>query len=606
MERGLSASMQIGRLKRNIALAAAAVLSAGALAGCGVTSARSKPPLLPPLAVSVQTVRLSRQTIGNIYLGVVTPYIQTTLSPSAAGQLAQLNVRAGQAVHAGELLAALSPSALAPQQNAAQEAGAALAGAERQYADELALYRDNSGAEQQVAAARNAVREQAAARKTASVNLRKAELEEQAVLSGGAATPQDAAALQAALTADRQALASAKQQLGIARSSLSILKQTLAAVQQEFGSVTEAKVQQASQTYQDALSHYQSWQRGAFTGQNPYAANVQADGTIYQNLNGDYSALAQGQQQYNQGAQAVIQAENAVSGARAQLANAEKNAADAAPPATDSNAARQAEAGVAAAQAALNQAQVQYGAAVSSWKLTRQIARDKTQARASLDSAANAVNQERTAVQAARRALQVQEQGGRVVAPVSGVVQAVGAQVGEQVGPQTQLVTIASIRPQMVTADVPEPDIGKLQKGAAVYVHVPSLGETFGGRVLDIHPELNQTTNEYPVDILINGDHPQLLPGMQAAVRVRNSSTAKVMLVPADAVLSLQSGAQEVFIESGGRVRSQIVQVGAMSSTVYEITGGLRAGERIVVQGQNLLSDGDRVKVVAGIGAGRG
>lgn len=194
--------------------------------------------------------------------------------------------------------------------------------------------------------------------------------------------------------------------------------------------------------------------------------------------------------------------------------------------------------------------------------------------------------------------LQVDAENGQITTPISGVVQSLGAQVGEQVGPQTNLVTIASTSPEMVTINVPESGIGHVSDGAKVNVSVPSLAENLQGTVKDIHPVLNQNSNEYPVDVVIKGTHKNLLPGLQVEAQLVNSTKTKIISVPADAVLSLQSGAEEVFVESGGVVHSRIVQVGGMSSQSYQITGGLKVGENIVVAGQNLLSNGDKVHVV--------
>lgn len=583
-----------------------ALIVSGGAAGCGLGGTAAKATPIPPEAVSVETIQMSKQSIGDTYLGTVTPYIQTTLAPSASGELSQLNVRAGQTIKAGETLASLDPSTVVPQENAANQANAAVISAQQQYADAQAMYNDNINAQQQISSAQSAVTEQAAALKTAKVNLQKAQLQEQQTLSGSATTPADESALQAVVDADNQALTAAQKQLDVAQSNLTILQQSLATAQAQYGDITEDQVQQAAQAYQDALSHYQSWQQGGYTGTNPYQANMTADQTVYQDLSNGYSTLQQAQQQYNSGTQSVASAQSAVSQAQANLANAKKSVADAAPPASDSNTAQQAKVAVTAAQDSLTQAQAQYDAAVTSLNMAKKIAGDKTQAKQTLDNASSALRQDQVQANADEKTLQVQIQDGKVVSPISGVVQSVGAQVGQQVGPQTTLLTIASTSPIMATVNVPESDIGKFHTGSAINVQVPSLNQTFVGKVLTIHPQLNQTTNQYPVDVTISGKHSQLLPGLQVQTQLTDSGSKKVILVPADAVLSMQSGAEEVFVEQNGVVHSRIVEVGAMSSTQYQITSGLKVGDKIVVQGQNLLSDGDKVKVVSEDGSKAG
>lgn len=585
--------------RKSFYVVAAATAPLLLLAGCSPRGSVQKP--LPPLAVQVQTVTLSRMPVGASFLGAITPYIQTTLSPGASGNLASVNVRPGQVVQQGEVLAQLSGTTAVPAQNAATQAAAALASAQVQYQDAQALYNDHLSADQQVASAQAALNQQQAAMQTAQVNLQKAQLQEQAALGGGS-TPSDLTALQAVITADEQQLTAAQKQLQLNQTNEQSAKATLTAAKQAYGSITQQQVTQAAQKYQQETSYYQSWQNGGYAGTNPYAAAMNAASSVYQTLSTGYNALQQAQTDYSNAVQAIAGTQASVASAQAQLATAQKQLADA-NPASGTNAAQQAQLTLAAAQASYNQSKAQYDSAVSSLKLAKQMAADRTQEKQALDQASNALRQDQVNYQTSQSSLQVQLQNGQVLSPISGVVQAVGAQVGQSVGPQTQLITIASDNPVMATVDVPPAVVGQMKPGVAMSVYVPNLNKTLSGHVLDVQPQLNSANNEYPVDVRIDGAHPELLPGLQVQAQLTQSGGQKVILVPADAVLSLQSGADEVFVLHGNKVLSRIVQVGNMSSTEYEITGGLQVGDQLVVQGQNLLSDGDTVKVVSSGGS---
>ncbi|MCL6636771.1 MAG: efflux RND transporter periplasmic adaptor subunit [Alicyclobacillus sp.] len=581
--------------------AAACAVAAGTaamltLAGCGTAAPRTQTPQLPPAPVSVLTVKPTPMTIGDTFLGQITPYIQTVLSPAASGILSTLNVRAGDVVHAGDVVAELDKVSLVPQQNAVQQAEVSLANAEQQYADALAMYNDRTSAEQQLVNAQNAVDQQKIAVQAAQQALQKAQLQEQAALNGGG-TPQDLSTLQAVVQNDQQAVASAQKQLDIANQNLQVLQQNLNTAQQLYGNITAQQVQQAYQDYQNALASYNSWQRNGFAGSNPYTNVLQETQNVYTALNSGYNTLQTAQQQYNQGLAAVQSAQTTLANAQSALANAQKALADASP-SSDSNAAQQAHLAVQQAQTSLQQAQAQYQAALSTLKIAQALYDDRTQAKQALDNALSALNQNRVNLQTAQATLSMQVHNGQVVSPISGVVQAVGAQVGQSVGPQTQLITVASTDPAMATVEVPEFDVGKLKKGTKMNVFIPTLNRAVEGQVLAVHPQLDSNTNEYPVDIEIDGSGLTLLPGMQVQARQETQSSETAILVPADAVISLQSGSQEVFVVQNGVAHARIVQVGAMSSSQYQILSGLNPGDQVVVQGQNLLSDGDKVRIV--------
>lgn len=621
------------------------------LSGCA-TSATKVATSLPPLPVQVQTVKLTHMSNGITYLGSVTPYIQTTLSPAASGNLAEVGVRVGQTVVKGQLLARLSNVVNVPAVNSAQQAAVSLQNsqvvyqdtekqyqqakvqyhtAQKGYQDQQtqyhaaqAVFHDHLSSDSQVQSAKNVVQEQLAAITLAKITLQKAQLQAN-VSMGGGNTPADMTALQSVVAADEQALTFAQKQVAIAQSNMTVLTNSYQTAKQQYGAITQAEVEQAAQVYQAMLSNYQSWQNGAFAGTNPYAGSLSADQTTYQTLNQDYSALQQAKQQYNAGNLSVVQANAAQSSAQNALAQAQKNVTDA-NPASGTNASGLAQITVTAAQASLQQAQVQYNAAVSSLQMATQLATDRTQAnqaldqakqalnqarqswaqatqtlnqaRQSLDQAANAVKQSKVSDQSAKTTLQIQIENGQVIAPIGGLIQAVNAEVGQAVGPQTPLLTLTTEYPAMVTINVPAADIGKMAKGTAMSIYVPSLNQHLQGHVLDVHPQLSSVTNEYPVDVLIVGQQTGLLSGLQVQAQLINTSSSPVILVPADAVLSLQSGAEEVFVLRGNKVHAQIVQVGAMTSTEYQVTSGLNVGQKIVIAGQNLLSDGNQVKVV--------
>ncbi|MCL6593557.1 MAG: efflux RND transporter periplasmic adaptor subunit [Alicyclobacillus sp.] len=500
-----------------------------------------------------------------------------------------VNVKVGDRVKRGQVLASIDDTSAKIQ---LQQAQASLASAQAR------LAQDNQGAsEAQIATDKLNVEK-------AQTALQQAQQAYQNQLQAYNDRTSDMTQLENA----QNAVTSAQQNLNITldndrrvladdQNTLQKDQQTLQDVIAQYGNVTKEQVQQAYQDYQNALASYNSWQRNGYAGTNPYANVLQETQNVYTALNSCYNTLQTAQQQYNQGLAAVQSAQTTLANAQSALANAQKALADASPD-SGSNAAQQAHLAVQQAQTLLQQAQAQYQAAQSTLKIAQALYDDRTQAKQALDNALSALNQNRVNLQTAQATLSMQVHNGQVVSPISGVVQAVGAQVGQSVGPQTQLITVASTDPAMATVEVPEFDVGKLKKGTKMNVFIPTLNRAVEGQVLAVHPQLDSNTNEYPVDIEIDGSGLTLLPGMQVQARQETQSSETTILVPADAVISLQSGSQEVFVVQNGVAHARIVQVGAMSSSQYQILNGLNPGDQVVVQGQNLLSDGDKVRIV--------
>jgi RND family efflux transporter MFP subunit len=89
-----------------------------------------------------------------------------------------------------------------------------------------------------------------------------------------------------------------------------------------------------------------------------------------------------------------------------------------------------------------------------------------------------------------------------------------------------------------------------------------------------------------------------LIPGTLASIQIRTAQRESALQVPRAAV---RDGAVWV-VDADNRVTRRPVQVGLQSRDFAEILSGLSAGERVVVEGGALLSDGARVRTV-GTGA---
>lgn len=631
--------MQKGPLQRYAAISASSLLGMTILAGCGKTQAK-KAVAVPPLPVTVQVVKESALPTGSAYLGTITPFIQTNVSPAISGVLSSVAVRPGDQVQVGQVLASINTSLLKPQLAEAQanlaktlapptsatvaaaqsnvsKAQAALQSAEQLYQDAQAIYNDRNAAKQTLVAAQNTVKADQASLQEAQANYSKAELAAKASLSGGG-TPQDLASLQSIVAADQKVVADAETQLTAAQNNAAVLSQNLANDQSEYGSITESQVNAAYQSYQSALQFYQSWQDAANAGTNPYTSSLNAAQNIYNNLNSGYQTLQTAIQQNNQGQTTLAAAQTTLANAQSALAAAEKNLSDAAP-GGNTNLAQQAQANVAGAKAALDLAQAQYQGAESNLKIVQALYNDRTQAKEALHTAQGAMEQDKAALQNAEAALQqtlappteptvkaaqaqvqvveAQIQDGKILSPIAGVIQSVSAQVGQSVGPGSGFIQIAATSPVMATINVPAFEIGNIQTGITMNVTIPTLNKTFQGNVLDIEPELGSSTDAYPVQVVLS-DSQSILPGLPVQATVVNGATANAILVPADAVVTLQGGAEEVFLDKNGVAEPQIVQLGVLTDNQYQITSGIKVGDTVIVAGQNLLSPGDRVRVV--------
>ncbi len=205
------------------------------------------------------------------------------------------------------------------------------------------------------------------------------------------------------------------------------------------------------------------------------------------------------------------------------------------------------------------------------------------------------VQQARVALQNAREQLA----NTTVTSPISGYVASVNGAVGEMASPQQPVVTVVNTNPLIVKANLSEADITTVKQGAKVTVSLTALNKEVQGVVKAVSPVMDPTLRAYPVEISLSNPDNQLKADMVVNVKFGADQTATALVVPRKAVFD-ENGKRFVYKLEGTTAKKVEVTTGEESSDLIEVKTGLAEGDRIVVKGQTLLSDGATVEIQAG------
>ena len=218
---------------------------------------------------------------------------------------------------------------------------------------------------------------------------------------------------------------------------------------------------------------------------------------------------------------------------------------------------------------------------------------DQAQARAALETA-------RAALQQARRKLELLElklpgeprQIVRVRAPISGKVLEVNVAPGEYRNDTgTPLMTIADLSRVWIASDVPESAIRLIHVGERVTITMIAYPtEEFEGRVARIADVLDPQTRTVKVYVDMANPGGRFRPEMFVTIRHAGSSRPTPVL-PVGAIVQ-EYGRPIVFLERApGHYERRDVVLGPRAGAVMPVVSGVRAGERVVVDGGVLLKD---------------
>ena len=191
-----------------------------------------------------------------------------------------------------------------------------------------------------------------------------------------------------------------------------------------------------------------------------------------------------------------------------------------------------------------------------------------------------------------------------VYAPISGIVSKTPLSPGMTVGANTSITVISAGGSLEINARIPEREIAGLEPGLAAEVFLQAYpGEIFSAAVTRVSPVLDSASRTKLITLNFAHNDSRINAGMFARVRINTRTYADVLTVPAEALVT-KHGESAVYIAHNGgdglAAERRVVNTGVNLNGRTEITGGLSEGDAVVVQGQQLLSGGEALRVMGG------
>jgi len=115
------------------------------------------------------------------------------------------------------------------------------------------------------------------------------------------------------------------------------------------------------------------------------------------------------------------------------------------------------------------------------------------------------------------------------------------------------------------------------------------------GHILFSGINVDAGTGDVLLRVLVDNPRRQLLPGMFVRARVPYSSHAEALMVPQQAVVRVGGKPQIWTLDAQGIAKSRMVELGELVDRHYRVRVGLTAGDKVVVEGMERLSDGATV-----------
>ena len=145
---------------------------------------------------------------------------------------------------------------------------------------------------------------------------------------------------------------------------------------------------------------------------------------------------------------------------------------------------------------------------------------------------------------------------------------------------------------------IPEPDAPFIAVGKKATLTVDGFpGKSFDASVSRYSWALERSTRTMLIEIDVSNAEHILRPGMFAKVTIHLEAHENTMIIPAEALVIERDKVYAYVVDDTNTVRKVSIKTGIDDGIVIEITEGLQEGDKVIVAGKHLVTEG--VTVIA-------
>ena len=185
----------------------------------------------------------------------------------------------------------------------------------------------------------------------------------------------------------------------------------------------------------------------------------------------------------------------------------------------------------------------------------------------------------------------------RIEAPFAGNVTEKLIDVGDLAVPGRPLFTLEETGHLRFEAALPESRLGQVRVGDSAVVVIPSINTTITGQVIELSPSADPVSRTFTAKVALPG-LAAIRPGQFGRLQFASRGD-ETIFIPNNALV--RRGQLELVYVVGDNQRAmlRLIRIGRQFPDRLEILAGLRENERVVIEGQRDLSDGDSVRVAS-------
>lgn len=191
--------------------------------------------------------------------------------------------------------------------------------------------------------------------------------------------------------------------------------------------------------------------------------------------------------------------------------------------------------------------------------------------------------------------LKNQIKGCVVLSPISGLVKKIGVEKNSKVEYGSFLISIATTGELIAKGQLKEANFFLVKQDQIVEHSSEALGKRFKGKVLKVLQSKGKDEKEDPGWEVVTSieDQGGLKPGMELSTDIIiKKDKEKSLVIPPEALYEEDC----VLVVENGKIKKKRIEIGESTTNEIQVLSGLEEGEKVVIQYEEELKEGMKVK----------
>jgi membrane fusion protein, multidrug efflux system len=202
--------------------------------------------------------------------------------------------------------------------------------------------------------------------------------------------------------------------------------------------------------------------------------------------------------------------------------------------------------------------------------------------------------------EASLKTLEAQKNLALIHAPFKGYVDRIYVKEGELGSPGVPVLEVVNLKKLKIKADVPEIYIEKIKKGDKVKLNFTSISDTVEAHIAWISKVIDRANRTFQIEVHINNPGEKIKPNMISKITINDFSADSALVIPTIIIKKDTKGSFLYKVEKRDSVlisNKVYIKPGYSYQDSTMVVKGLKQGDKVIIDGYNIVSSGIEVKV---------